>query len=374
MWEKASFLFLLLAILYSVFGISIMLYGIHHRKRELDYLSIGFFIRSIFYLLPGLLFFDINIVWGVWIVGPLKVSLLPFLFLFLQKLDKKDKKLNRADYWHFMPLIFCLVITLVAILGHTTQAVNQDKITARETMQLIWQGKIIFNSVFIPAKVVSFLQFIAYTILYIDIYKKRVRQISEQTSQSKFTKQITKLIIVMFITYSFAEGIGVFGIFTNAIPFLILVIFHVIFVFFISILIMSRYNALQILEAKVKEEPEKENTEKVKTESRKVIEKFKNEKLYLLNDISLNKVAFQLSIPQYKLTQIIKDEGYANFYSFINYYRIERSKELLSQMPDNYVIEAIIKDSGFNSRSTFFRVFKEVTGETPLQFFNKNKE
>lgn len=63
----------------------------------------------------------------------------------------------------------------------------------------------------------------------------------------------------------------------------------------------------------------------------------------------------------------------SSFYSFVNFYRVEKSKVLLKLIPDTYVIESIIEESGFNSRSTFFRVFKEFTGETPGHFLQNNK-
>jgi AraC-like DNA-binding protein len=58
-----------------------------------------------------------------------------------------------------------------------------------------------------------------------------------------------------------------------------------------------------------------------------------------------------------------------NFNTFINYYRVERAKELLhSTDSDKYTIEAIAQMSGFNSKSSFNAVFKKHTGLTPSEF------
>lgn len=90
--------------------------------------------------------------------------------------------------------------------------------------------------------------------------------------------------------------------------------------------------------------------------------------MYLDPELTLQKASTILGILKYKLSLLIQDDGYSNFYSFVNFFRVEKSKLLLKKMPDTHVIESIAKKSGFNSRSTYFRVFKEFAGETPGDF------
>jgi AraC-like DNA-binding protein len=56
-----------------------------------------------------------------------------------------------------------------------------------------------------------------------------------------------------------------------------------------------------------------------------------------------------------------------SFTDFINELRIEVSKEYLVTK-GNLTIESIGYESGFNSKSTFFKAFKKFTGITPLQY------
>jgi AraC-like DNA-binding protein len=64
-----------------------------------------------------------------------------------------------------------------------------------------------------------------------------------------------------------------------------------------------------------------------------------------------------------------------NFYQFVNEYRVEAVKKMLANpRRKNISIEAIGFDCGFNSKSTFFSVFKSITGMTPAQFKDKKSK
>ena len=59
----------------------------------------------------------------------------------------------------------------------------------------------------------------------------------------------------------------------------------------------------------------------------------------------------------------------ANFFDFINGYRVEEAKRLFKDPSKSaYTILAIAEDAGFNSKSAFNAVFKRVAGQTPSEF------
>jgi AraC-like DNA-binding protein len=100
-----------------------------------------------------------------------------------------------------------------------------------------------------------------------------------------------------------------------------------------------------------------------------LFEKIKSEKLYTDSTLTLNKLAELISIPYYQLSQIINQKLGKNFTEFINEYRIEEAKRLLSH-PDymDEKIESISFDAGFNTPSAFYAAFKKFTNTTPSQF------
>ena len=65
--------------------------------------------------------------------------------------------------------------------------------------------------------------------------------------------------------------------------------------------------------------------------------------------------------------KLINDNLHKNFTDYINEYRIEEAKQLIQ---DNslYTIEAIGNQSGFNSKSAFYKAFKKITNTTPAKF------
>jgi AraC-like DNA-binding protein len=62
------------------------------------------------------------------------------------------------------------------------------------------------------------------------------------------------------------------------------------------------------------------------------------------------------------------------FREYINTYRINYFKQHVGLPPwDHFTLEAMAKASGFHSRITFIRQFKEVSGITPSAYLKQAK-
>ncbi len=88
-------------------------------------------------------------------------------------------------------------------------------------------------------------------------------------------------------------------------------------------------------------------------------------------NLKLNDVANQLNILPHYLSQFLNDNLGKSFSLFINEYRIEEAKRLLTKK-NEYTTEAIGYECGFNSKSTFFTTFKKITGVTPAGYKSNN--
>lgn len=92
------------------------------------------------------------------------------------------------------------------------------------------------------------------------------------------------------------------------------------------------------------------------------------ERLYEEADLKSTDLAQRLGISTKTLSQIINQGFNRNFFDFVNMYRCEEVKRIL-QGPDHKVtiLEAMYA-SGFNSKSSFNKEFKKLTGQTPSEF------
>ena len=96
------------------------------------------------------------------------------------------------------------------------------------------------------------------------------------------------------------------------------------------------------------------------------------EEAFKTSDLSLEKVADALSTSTHKLSAIFNNVYKMTFADFVNKQRIKCVKV---QMADaeamrNFTIEALAKQTGFASRSTFYNAFKKIVGVNPATYRN----
>ena len=90
-------------------------------------------------------------------------------------------------------------------------------------------------------------------------------------------------------------------------------------------------------------------------------------KPYRQGKLTLPQLATQLNVLPNYLSQVINERLACNFFEFVNAYRIEEAKTRLIAEPTRTVLD-IALDVGFNSKSAFYKVFKEQCGLTPSQY------
>jgi AraC-like DNA-binding protein len=94
----------------------------------------------------------------------------------------------------------------------------------------------------------------------------------------------------------------------------------------------------------------------------------KQEKLFLNPSLNLHTLSCKLNCSSKELSRIINSAHTGNFRDYINSYRIEEVLRQLHQKDQSrFSILGIAFDAGFNSKSSFYRVFKAYTGKTPTE-------
>jgi AraC-like DNA-binding protein len=98
----------------------------------------------------------------------------------------------------------------------------------------------------------------------------------------------------------------------------------------------------------------------------------KNQHRYLVKNYNLAAMAAELGIPPHTLSLIINKEYQLSFTDLINKYRIEH---IINNTDDKKMatltFESIGLEAGFSSRTTFYRAFIKITGQTPSVYFKK---
>ena len=95
------------------------------------------------------------------------------------------------------------------------------------------------------------------------------------------------------------------------------------------------------------------------------------EQLYRQPDLKVSDVASTLCTNSGYVSDCIKQSCGMSFSQYVNSYRVEHAKRLMDDRPDAKV-SLVATESGFSNESSFFRVFKSVTGLTPKEWKQKN--
>lgn len=97
-----------------------------------------------------------------------------------------------------------------------------------------------------------------------------------------------------------------------------------------------------------------------------------DDRLFLNPDLTLYDLSRATGISENHLSQLLNMEVGANFYNFINRYRIDESKRLLDANLSPNIME-ICLESGFNSKSVFNAAFRKFTGTSPSQYLKNTR-
>jgi len=109
--------------------------------------------------------------------------------------------------------------------------------------------------------------------------------------------------------------------------------------------------------------------EQMQSYARQVVDYLEKEKPYKNPEFNLSMMIQDLHITQQNLSQTINEVLEKNFYQLINEYRVKEFKQLLqNSRAEQLTFLGLAYEAGFNSKSSFNRVFKEVTNQTPSQY------
>lgn len=297
-----------------------------------------------------------------------------FLFLYASKLVSKQKRFNKKTLWHLLPFAaFNLYLLIASFFPDIAHEIRIENVHTNVHHPLLFQLFLIITLLSGPF----------YFVLTLRLFKRHDINIFDNFSSIDTInlKWLRKLVII-------------FGVVWTALI-IITVIHHVFNLFSMVFCTDSLFLALSVfviligyfgLKQKIIFEHEFEeqsafSEEKIKysgstlkedeaTEyTEQLTEYMRLKKPYLNPELTLTHLASEIDISTHHLSQIINEQFKLNFFEYINQFRVEEVKSRINDPKfEHYSLLGIALDSGFNSKSSFNRIFKRFTNQTPSQF------
>ncbi len=288
----------------------------------------------------------------------------PLFYLYVKELTDDSYIFQNKEYLHFIPYLLLTLYMLPFFLKDT-----QTKLEIYDSDSFSFEHKII----------------ILVQILHAFVYTFFARRFAtKHFIHNKNSMTMTERINLRWIK----TGINLFSVIIYSVPvFIILLLLglkvHPVYSAFVPAAISFTIVSLGFigLRQPIIFPPEKELVQSKKYEKSTLTDEqailyldtlrtlMINEKPYLKSDVTLQKLAQMLSVSPHLLSQILNEKVNQNFYDFVNTYRVDEAKQLLSSAKAKHLtILAIAEEAGFNSKSSFNSVFKKYTGKTPSQF------
>ncbi len=332
----------------------------------------------------GLVTFVI-VFWNIWILSldlhmanyfpyfyliPLNYSLAlgPLLYLYVKKITNSSYHTSKRDGIHFLPLIIELAVH--GIISREALVYNIIGIDTGAYLKLMPIVQFL--------AIVSIVSYCIYSLKEIKTYHFWLAKNYSNTDAYRL-KWLYRLLMIFavlwflwtpftiidYVVFDFQLGIS------DYYPIYVLLSIITIWIsaeaFLRPEIILLETNKQTILE---KKPPSKEIVKKASW----LKEQMETNLFYLNSELTLKSLADDLKIHPNILSKIINDGLHKNFSDFVNGFRVNAVVDRLHDANyDHVTLLGISFECGFNSKTTFNRVFKSIKGVTPLDYKKAKK-
>lgn len=302
------------------------------------------------------------------ISSSVNLLLMPLLWLFAKKSFDSSFRLKPIHLLHLLPALVCLGLSL---------SMSPEERLASIRYEMTGNTTLIndINTIFV------FIQMIAYFAVIFRFLHRTKKAIGDTLSDAEWIQKswipvfeylFAALFVIVMVGFFISPSTGTW----------LIQILNVIAMFYLVYNIIA-HPVMPIKQVPVEiADDDTSETVSVETQtpSTQIIDEqqmkeicesasryMEESRAYLRHDISLAVFAKEIKIPQRKLSFAINGYLKCNFFEFVNRMRIEEAKHLMQKLDtSNLNIDSIYADCGFRSRSSFYMVFKKMTGKTPV--------
>jgi|HubBroStandDraft_1064217.scaffolds.fasta_scaffold13301_3 AraC-like DNA-binding protein len=303
--------------------------------------------------------------WSLWLL----LLFGPLLYLYTQSVLYRDFRLTWRKGWHFVPFVVLFLITEVYWLA----------LGSEERMRLL--GEVLLRQApkyYYWDSVLIFLQFFLYMAASFRLIWRFKKAAGDAFSNYRRTDIRWLSYTLLFFTV--VMGLAAVNSWIGLTPlaaywWLVFVVIMGFVWVYINVLLLKalRDSALFAVLGEKLEGSEDEKRAGPDQEWNPVLVQLRGHmgagRPWLDPDLTLEQLASQVKLRPKLLSQAINEGLGKNFFEFINQYRIEEAKRLLTDPADKKItVLEVLYQVGFNSKSSFNTVFKKQTGMTPSEF------
>ena len=366
--------------LFLLLFISVFLFTSDKGKRISNILIGGFFLTLFLNLTDSfLLLRQVYFQYPQWAGWGSNLLLLcgPLIFFYTQSVIYKDFHFTKTKLLHFLPFLVLFFVAEISYLaaGHQMQIKILNSIIERKVPTVIYLAG---SGIYI--------HFFIYLFIALRSINRYEFAASNQYSEAqKVTLGWLKTIIYFFLALMLISAVNSYLSFQSrgqAYFFLLSLTIFLLLLFIISVLFKALHNPT-IFSVWEEKEIEAMQTARYATspmqddEKKRILnnllQHMQSQRPYLEPELTLNDLAAQITVKPKLLSQVINELLHRIFFEFINHYRIEEAKRLLTNPKDKKItVLEVMYEVGFNSKSSFNTLFKKHTGLTPGEFKKKS--
>ncbi len=286
----------------------------------------------------------------------------PALYLYISSLTRPVFRLRWIQLLHLLPFVLFEIYAYVV------------KVPFAMDTFFVRDENFMFRMTFALANFISWLVYNPLSLIY--VHKHRIYLQNEQSNIGKNESLgwvlAVSIFYVVYCCVAFIVSVIIFyGNMNPQAPHI-----YNYAVLLLMVFILSYYGLhQQVLPQKIlvgKDNPSYRNsllTPEMKQKIRqKIIAYIEKENAYLKPELNMDLLSSKIKVPKHLITEVLNTDIGMNFFQFVNSYRVEAVKKMLTDPNNKFSIEAIGYECGFSSKSAFYTVFKNITGETPVSY------